>query len=67
MSQTPRLISMKVVQELTSLSRTHIARLEAAGKFPQRIRLSNHPRGRVAWLEELVLDWIHKRIRERPD
>lgn len=66
MSKRPRLIPMKVVQELTSLSRTHIGRLEADGKFPKRIRLSNHPRGRVAWPEDAVHDWIEKRMREVP-
>ena len=67
MSQTPRLISMKEVQQLTSLSRTHIGRLEEEGKFPLRVRLSRHPRGRVAYEATKVYDWIHKRIRERPE
>jgi prophage regulatory protein len=67
MSQTERLVSMKVVQELTSYSRTHIARLEKAGKFPRRVRLSPHPRGRMAWLESEVNEWILERIRERSD
>ena len=62
-----RLISMKVVQDLTSYSRTHIARLEERGKFPLRVRLSRHPKGRVAYLEEEVHDWIQERIRERPE
>ena len=67
MSQTQRLISMKVVQEHTSYSRTHIGRLEAAGKFPKRIRLSQHPRGRVAYVESEVRDWLLKCIRDRSD
>jgi len=67
MSQTPRLISMKVVQQLTSYSRTHISRLEAVGKFPKRVRLSRHPRGRMGYVEAEVHDWIDKRIRERPE
>lgn len=66
MSQpTQRLISMKVVEQLTSFSRTEIGRLEKAGKFPKRVRLSNHPRGRVAYVEDEVRDWIVKRIRKR--
>ncbi len=56
MSQTQRLNS-----------RTHIGRLEAAGKFPKRIRLSQHPRGRVAYVESEVRDWLLKCIRERSD
>ncbi len=63
MSQTPRLISMKEVQRLTSLSRTQIGRLEAAGKFPLRVRFSLHPRGRFGYPEEKVHNWIYERIR----
>lgn len=62
---TLRLISMKVVEQLTSFSRTEIGRLEDAGKFPKRVPLSAHPRGRVAYVEDEVRDWIVKRIRER--
>jgi prophage regulatory protein len=62
---TVRLISMKVVEQLTSYSRTEIGRLEKAGKFPKRIRMSAHPRGRIAYPEDEVQDWIIKRIRER--
>ncbi len=66
MSQTKmRLISMKVVEQLTSFSRTEIGRLEKAGKFPKRVPLSGHPRGRMAYVEDEVRDWIVKRIRER--
>jgi prophage regulatory protein len=65
MSQAERLVSMKVVQKMTSYSRTHIARLEKAGKFPQRVRLSAHPRGRMGFVEREVNNWIHQRISER--
>ncbi len=40
----------------------HIARLEKAGLFPQRIQLGPN---RVGWLEQEVLDWLKKRIAER--
>lgn len=62
---TRRLISMKVVEQLTSLSRTEIGRLEKVGKFPKRVRMSSHPRGRIAYIEDEVRDWIVQRIRKR--
>ena len=65
MSQTNRLISMKEVQRLTSYSRSHIARLEEADNFPKRVRLSQHPRGRMGFVEREVHDWIARRVRER--
>jgi len=62
MSQTPRLISMKVVQQLTSYSRTHISRLEAVGKFPKRVRLSRHPRGRMGVQNVLPSHFAKKKL-----
>ena len=38
----------------------HIARLEAAGKFPRRLRLGAC---RVAWYEDEVIEWIEGRPR----
>jgi prophage regulatory protein len=38
----------------------HIARLEAAGKFPKRLRLGAC---RVAWYADEVEDWIDSRPR----
>ena len=35
-------------------SRAHLARLEKAGRFPQRVRLSAN---RVAWVESEVIAW----------
>jgi len=40
----------------------HIARLEAAGQFPKRVRLGAC---RVAWLAEEVEAWIDERIATR--
>jgi prophage regulatory protein len=36
-------------------SRVHLARLEAQGNFPRRIRLSENT---VAWYENEVDDWL---------
>jgi prophage regulatory protein len=57
-----RLLSKKQVREKVLYCPAHIARLEAAGKFPKRIRLGQ---GRVGWLEVDVDDWIRARIAER--
>jgi predicted DNA-binding transcriptional regulator AlpA len=65
MSQAERLMSMKVVQQMTSLSRSEIARREEDGEFPMRVHLSPHPRGRKAWVEREVSDWVQQRISER--
>ena len=40
----------------------HIARLEAAGTFPKRIRLGQN---RVAWLLSEVEEWLNARIANR--
>jgi prophage regulatory protein len=53
-----RILSMKDVCELTSFSRTHIYRLEAAGRFPRRRKLGLAKVGFlypefVAWMENL--------------
>jgi prophage regulatory protein len=37
----------------------HIARLEAAGQFPKRVRLGAC---RVAWVAEEVEGWIEERV-----
>jgi prophage regulatory protein len=41
------------------LSFQHIARLEAAGQFPKRVRLGAC---RVAWVAEEVQGWIDERV-----
>ena len=40
----------------------HIARLEAAGQFPKRIRLGQN---RVVWLLSEVTEWLDARIAKR--
>jgi prophage regulatory protein len=57
-----RLLSKKQVRERVVYSPAHIARLEAAGSFPKRIRLGQ---GRVGWLETEIDDWITSRVAER--
>lgn len=57
-----RLLSKKQVRERVLYSPAHIARLEAAGQFPKRVRLGA---ARVGWVEEEVEDWLHELIARR--
>ncbi len=57
-----RLLSKKHVREMVLYSPQHIARLEAAGKFPKRVQLGP---GRVGWVDTEVQDWLAARIAER--
>ena len=57
-----RMLSKKQVRELVLYSPAHIARLEAAGKFPKRVQLGP---SRVGWVDEEVLDWLNERIKKR--
>ena len=50
-----RMLSKRQVKELVLYSPQHIARLEAAGEFPKRVKLGNN---RVGWIEDEVLDWL---------
>jgi prophage regulatory protein len=61
-----RLLSKRQLKEVVLYSPQHIARLEAAGKFPKRVRLGQ---ARVGWVEQEVLDWLQRRIdaRNKPD
>ncbi len=46
------------VRGITGLSRTTVWRLERAGKFPPRRRLSTSS---VGWIDTEVLDWLGSR------
>jgi prophage regulatory protein len=54
-----KLLSKKGVAEKVLYSPAHIARLEAAGQFPKRVRLGQ---GRVGWVEEEVEGWLRERV-----
>lgn len=55
-----KILNIKEVMKLTTLSRTLIWELETKGQFPGRISLTER---RVAWIEQEVLDWIASRPR----
>ncbi len=57
-----KLLSKRQVREKVLYSPAHIARLEAAGKFPLRVSIGP---GRVGWVEAEVEQWLLDRIAER--
>ena len=57
-----RFLSKKQLREMVLYSPAHIARLEAAGKFPLRVRLGP---GRVGWVEQEILDWMIAQMKKR--
>ena len=62
--EVDRLIGVKEVSHLTTLSRTALWRLEKGGKFPDRVRVTERC---VAWRLSDVLDWIETRQRVADD
>jgi prophage regulatory protein len=61
---TQKLVTKKELKTVFGVpySFAHIARLEASGQFPQRVRLGAC---RVAWLAEEVQAWIDERVARR--
>ena len=61
---TRKLVSKKELKSTYGVpySFAHIARLEAAGHFPTRVRLGAC---RVAWVAEEVEVWIEERVANR--
>jgi len=61
---TKRIVSKKELKTVCGIpySPQHIARLEAAGRFPRRLQLSQN---RVAWLLSEVEAWLDERIAQR--
>ena len=55
-----RLVSKKELKSSCGipLSLTHIARLEAVGKFPKRVKLGDHRSSRCAWYADEVDAWL---------
>lgn len=65
LAMTRKLVSKKDLKSIYGIPYcfAHIARLEVAGKFPQRVALGAC---RVAWVAEEVEAWIEERIANRP-
>ena len=65
MSMNLRLLSKKQVKDLVLYSYAHIDRLEKAGLFPKRVRLSRYRTGRVGWMESEITAWLQSKLAER--
>jgi len=59
---TREIIRKAEVLKRTQLSASSVDRLEADGKFPQRLQLSPYT---VGWLNSEVENWIDERVRAR--
>ena len=57
-----KLLRLKQVKELTTLSQATIYRLAAKGVFPKQVTIGDRA---TAWIEEEVLDFLNKRIANR--
>jgi len=59
-----QLVSKKELRTVCGIpySPQHIARLEAAGKFPKRVQLGQN---RVAWVLKEIEEWLDERIAKR--
>lgn len=58
MSNVEQVIRAKSLPSITGLSRTTIWRLEKAGNFPKRVKLSA---GAIGWRLSEVMDWLNSR------
>jgi prophage regulatory protein len=56
------MLKKKDVCRLLSISPATLARWEAAGNFPKRVRIGNF---RVAWWQSEVWDWLERQA-QRP-
>ena len=57
----PRILRLKEVCKVTGLGRSCIYQLQAAKRFPQRIKIGLRA---VGWLENEVQKWLADRIAE---
>jgi prophage regulatory protein len=58
-SRLPRLLPFREVAQRVALSRSTIWRMERAGQFPKRRRLSEN---KVAWWEPEIEEWLRGRV-----
>ena len=59
-----KMLSKRQLRELVLYSPQHVARLEKAGQFPQRVQLGPN---RVGWVEAEVLDWLSSKLSRREE
>ena len=61
-STAMKMLSKRQVSERVLYSPQHIARLEAAGEFPKRVKLGGN---RVGWVETEITEWLQRRVDAR--
>jgi prophage regulatory protein len=57
-----RFIRLPEVLRHVALGKSRVYALEAEGRFPRRVRLSDRA---SAWVESEIFDWINARLAER--
>ena len=59
-----RLVTWKELKSTYGVpySAQHVMRLEAAHRFPKRLKLSAYRGGRVAWVAEEIEQWIKAQV-----
>lgn len=57
--ESPRLLALPQVMDLTSLSEPTIRRMVDRGDFPRPVRISSN---RKAWAQTSVAAWINDRV-----
>jgi len=64
---TQKLVSKRELKSIYGVPYcfAHIARLEAVGQFPKRVRLGNFRGSRVGWIESEIRAWLQERIDSR--
>ncbi len=62
MESTDRLLTLRDVTALTTLSKPTIYRLIKGGDFPQQLCIATH---KVAWLDSEVRRWVEQRASRR--
>jgi prophage regulatory protein len=55
------IIDYKELRKIVPFSKVHLLRLERAGHFPPRVRLTDHHRGRAGWIRGEIQTWVAKR------
>jgi predicted DNA-binding transcriptional regulator AlpA len=67
MTKVERLLTRRQVREIVSLSLAEIDRREKAEppRFPIRVRLSSNPRGRCAYVQSEIEEYVRQMIAQR--
>jgi len=55
------IIDYKELRKIVPFSKVHLLRLERTGRFPARVKLTDHHRGRAGWIRREIQLWIAER------